>query len=182
MIAGLAAAGVVTGALTVGGVALASTGSAGPATAAVTTATTATAGLTVDGCDDGIGWMSGVRDGQQPVLKAAASYLGLTEAKLADQSRAGKSLAGVAAARDKSVSGLKNAILAAVTSRINASTGLTAAQKTELIARVKSHLAAMVSATPPVGAGMRWADTPMRDGGGPWDGMGAGARGYQGGM
>jgi hypothetical protein len=43
------------------------------------------------------------------------------------------------------VSGLKNAVLAAMTSRINANTALTAQQKAAMISQVKSHLDTMIN-------------------------------------
>ncbi len=78
----------------------------------------------------------------------------------------------MAKAQGKSVAGLKNAILTAMTSRINASTGLTAAQKAAMISEVKSHLDAIAAATWPAGAGMGWMHSPMRDAGSLMGGMG----------
>ncbi len=163
VLAGLAVTGVLAGALAGGGVALASTGGSG--TPAATTATSPTAGW----CD-GPGRMGGMWAGQQPVMKAAADYLGLSQAQLHDQLQSGKSLADVANAQGKSVSGLKNAILAAVTSSVNASTRLSAAQKTELIGEFKSHLDAMVTMTHPSG-GMHGPGGPMWHDGSPMGGM-----------
>ncbi len=73
----------------------------------------------------------------------------------------------MATAQGKSVAGLKDAILAAMTSRINASTGLSAAQKAERISEVKSHLDAMVNGTYPASAGGYRMHSPMRDAGQP---------------
>ena len=47
-------------------------------------------------------------------------------------------------AQGKPVSGLKDAILAAMTSRINANTALTAQHKAAMINQVKSHLDTMI--------------------------------------
>jgi hypothetical protein len=152
LVTGLAATGIVTGALAGGGVALASSGTATP-TAATVAATQYGPGWCDYGLGLGLGPMAGLHSGQQPVLSAAATYLGLTQTQLRDQLQAGKSLADVAAAQHKAVDGLKNAILAAVTTRINASTQLTAAQKTALITQVKSHLDAIVTAVHPLGGG-----------------------------
>lgn len=153
---GLAATGILTGALAGGGVALASSGPAAPQ-ATLTAATAAAAQYGPGWCDYGLGLrlgpMAGQHNGQQPVLTAAAKYLGLTQTQLREQLQTGKSLADVAAAQHKSVDGLKNAILAAVTAQVNASTRLTAAQKTALIAQVKSHLDAIVTAVHPLGDG-----------------------------
>ena len=166
VLAGLAATGVLAGAVAGGGVALASTGSA--RTPAATTAAQPASGW----CDGGLGDMRGMWSGQQPVLTAAAGYLGVSQSQLVSQLQAGKSLADVAKAQGKSVTGLENAILAAMTSRINASTGLSAAQKTAMISEAKSHLDAIVNGTHPSGAGMRWMHSPMRDADSPMGGMG----------
>lgn len=165
VLAGLAATGILAGAVAGGGVAFAS--SRTPAATAATTATPPAAGW----CD-GPGGMRGMGYGQQAVLAAAAEYLGVSQTQLVSQLQAGKSLADVATARHKSVTGLKNAILAAMTSRINASTGLSTAQKAERISEVKSHLDAMVNGTYPAGAGGYRMHSPMRDAGQPigWTG------------
>ncbi len=54
------------------------------------------------------------RHGPPPGMTAAAEYLGLSEAELRDQLMDGKSLAGVAGDRDKSVDGLKDAMEKAI--------------------------------------------------------------------
>ena len=69
------------------------------------------------------------------------------------QLRSGKSLAAVAKAEGKSVSGLESAMLAAATSEINTSSGLSAAQKKEMLSELKSHLNAIVTGTRPSGPG-----------------------------
>jgi hypothetical protein len=83
--------------------------------------------------------------GQQPDMTAAADYLGLSLTQLRARLHSGASLAGIATARGKPVSGLKDAILAAMTSRINANTALTGRQKAALISQVKSHLDTMIN-------------------------------------
>jgi hypothetical protein len=80
-------------------------------------------------------------------VKAIADYLGLSEAQLRSQLESGKSLADVARAQRKPVSGLEQTILAAVTTQVNAITGLTAPQKAAVISRVKSHLGEIVNMT-----------------------------------
>jgi len=139
VVTGLAAAGLVAGALTASGVALASTGSAQtPATSASATPS--------DGPGTGTcGGMYGMQAGQQPVMTAAADYLGLSPTQLRTPLHAGTSLAGIATAQGKPASGLKDAILAAMTSRINADTALTAQQKAAMINQVKSHLDTMIN-------------------------------------
>jgi hypothetical protein len=114
--------------------------------------------------------MPGMWSGQQPAMKAAASYLGLSQAQLRAQLQSGKSLADVAKARGKSVSGLEDAILAAMTNWINSSTTLSATQKAAMISQFKSHLGAMVNDTFPSGPGMRPAGSPAWDGNSPMGG------------
>ena len=150
VVTGLVATGVAAGVLAGSGVALAATG-ATPARAASTSS---------QPCGMGAGYGHGqfggmhLQAGQHTVLAAAASYLGLTQTELRTQLQAGKSFADVAKAQGKSVSGLKDAILAAVTSRVNANTRLTAEQKNTILAQVKNNLDAIVNATHPVGAGL----------------------------
>lgn len=99
----------------------------------------------------------------QSAMNAAASYLGISQDQLRSQLQAGKSLAELATAKGKSVSGLKNAIIAAATGRINATAGLSAAQKAELISELKSHVNWLVNSTPPSGLGMRGMGGPASD-------------------
>ena len=96
--------------------------------------------------------------GQQPVMTAAADYLGLSLTQLRTQLHPGTSLADIATAQGKPVSGLKDAILAAMTSRINANTALTAQQKAAMISQVKSHLDTMINMDMDhlPGTGMGW--------------------------
>ena len=86
------------------------------------------------------------------VLAAAAGYLGLTEAQLRTQLESGKSLADVAKAQNKSVDGLKSAILKEVESKLDQAVKdghLTSAQRDQFLSEFKSHLDDLVNATPP---------------------------------
>jgi hypothetical protein len=150
VVAGLAAAGLLAGAIAAGGVALASTGSA-PASAASASATSSY-GPGTGNCG-GYGMQAG-----QPVMTAAADYLGLSLTQLRAQLHQGTSLADIATAQGKPVSGLKDAILAAMTSRINANTALTEQQKAAMISQVKSHLDTMINMDMDhqPGSGMGW--------------------------
>ncbi len=151
MLTGLAAAGVLAGALAGGGVALADSG--GPAVPVTTVAaagpaaasTTATAGT----AKGGVRFLRRARAARL-VLRTCAAYLGLTPAELHAQLKAGKSLASVATARGKSVSGLENAIVARVVKRVGNSR-LSAARKAAVIADVKANVGAFVTATHPLG-------------------------------
>jgi hypothetical protein len=96
-----------------------------------------------------------------PVPKPVADYLGLSQAQLQSQLQSGKSLAEVARAQGKPVSGLKSTILADVTSRVNASSKLSPAQKSKVISEVKSHLDAIVNTTCRSGMGAHKMGYPM---------------------
>jgi len=168
VVTGLVATGLVAGALAGGGAALAATG---PAPAPATSATSATAEPFHGMGASHFGGMHGMRSGQQPGLAAAATYLGLTQTQLRDQLQAGKSLTDVAAAQGKPVSGLKDAILAAMTSHINASSALTADQKAAMLSQMKSHLDAMVNMTYSSGEGMSRMGSPMSGMGSSMSGM-----------
>jgi hypothetical protein len=194
---GLAATGVIGGALAGGGVALASTGSSpAPAARAVTTASTSAATPSAakpktppaaGRCDGGPGFRGpGPAGGPGPGgpgpggpglggpgpvggpwarssgLKAAADYLGVTQAQLRTLLTPGKSLAAVATAKGKSVSGLEQAIITAETSQIKADSRLSAAQKTTLLSGLKGRVDAMVTGTRPAGPGL-----PPKGGPGP---------------
>jgi hypothetical protein len=81
---------------------------------------------------------------------AIADYLGLTTAQLRSQLGAGTSLADVAKAQGKTVSGLEDAIVAAATKKLDAAVAagsLTAAQEASMLADLKSHVDDMVNRT-----------------------------------
>jgi hypothetical protein len=161
VVSGLAAGGLAAAALAGGGVALASTGAAPVPT------TSASAGPCLGGCTDHFGGMHGMWTGQQPVMKAAADYLGLSQAQLQAQLQSGKSLADIARAQGKPVSGLKDTILAAMTSRINASTALTADQRAAMLSHLNSRVDVMIN-----------MDMDMSR----WPGMGMSGTNWPGGM
>jgi hypothetical protein len=163
VVTGIAATGLLAGALTAGGAALAS---ASPAPASAAAASAAPShGPGTGNC----GGMYSMWSGQQPVMTAAADYLGLTLTQLRTQLHSGHSLAGIARAQGKPVPGLKDAILAAMTSRINAGTALTAQQRAAMISQVKSHLDTMINTDishgPGTGLGSRMAGTGSPMGG-----------------
>jgi hypothetical protein len=140
MLATMTAAGIAVGALTGGGAAFAS--SASPAQSPTSaTATVPASAWPGHGCGKGGMWS------HHPPPKPVADYLGLSQAQLQSRLESGKSLADVARAQGKPVSGLKSTILADVTSRVNASSSLSPAQKTKVISQVKSHLDAIVNTT-----------------------------------
>src|SRR5579859_182714 len=85
-------------------------------------------------------------------LDAAATYLGLTDDQLRTQLESGKSLADVAKAQNKSVDGLKQAMIAAVQSKLDQAVKdgrLTADQRDQLLADFKAHIDDLVNGTLP---------------------------------
>jgi hypothetical protein len=81
-------------------------------------------------------------------VPAAASYLGLTGVQLAQQLSSGKSLAQIATARGKSVSGLEQAMTAAVKTKLDklvASKMLTSSQEQKLLSRLSARVAKEVN-------------------------------------
>jgi hypothetical protein len=151
VLTGLAATGVLASAAVVGGVAYADAGNAQPA-AVTTTAQTASTATAATGHKGGIRFLRR-HHGARLVFRTAATYLGLTREQLHVQLHAGKSLTAVAAAQNKSVSGLESAILAAVAKRVDASK-LTSARKAEVISAVQQNLNAFVTVSHP----FEWAD------------------------
>ncbi|WP_328690358.1 hypothetical protein OHA74_14450 [Streptomyces phaeochromogenes] len=142
---GLVALGVA-GALAGGvGIAQAATGTAGASPASSTTSASP-----AHMCGDG---MHGMAFGEQAPMDAAAMYLGLSRTDLQSQMHEGKSLADIAKAQDKSVSGLKDAMVSAVKSELDDNTTLTAEQRKTLLAQAKSHIDMMVDTAHGSGAG-----------------------------
>jgi hypothetical protein len=85
---------------------------------------------------------------------AVASYLGLSESELRTQLEAGKTLAQIANAKGKSVSGLEDAIYAEANSNLDRAVTdgkLTASQEQTMLADLRSHLDDIVNNTGPPG-------------------------------
>ena len=83
-------------------------------------------------------------------LKAAATYLGVTNAQLETELRSGKSLAQVATAKNKSVDGLEQALLAALKQKVDAAVAagrLDAARAQTLLERAPAHIERLVQRT-----------------------------------
>jgi hypothetical protein len=90
--------------------------------------------------------------GPGPGLDAAATYLGVTQSQLMTQLQAGKSLADVAKASDKTVDGLVAAMVADAKQHIAADVAagrLTTAQQTQILSDLEQHITAMVNGTMP---------------------------------
>ena len=82
------------------------------------------------------------------LLKAAATYLGVTDAQLVTDLRAGKSLAQVATAKGKSVDGLEQALLAALKQKVDAAVAagrLPAARAQKLLELAPAHIERLVN-------------------------------------
>jgi hypothetical protein len=83
-------------------------------------------------------------------LAAAATYLGLTANELRTRLHAGKSLADVATAQGKSVSGLEDALLANLKTDLDADVAagrVTSERETEILAGARTRIAAQVTRT-----------------------------------
>jgi hypothetical protein len=100
--------------------------------------------------------LAGGRDG---LIAPAASYLGISSAKLRTERRQGRSLAQIAAATPgKSVEGLKAALVAAAKSRLNAAVAsgrITSKQASEVLSGLSTHLQALLERTSAHGARAR---------------------------
>lgn len=114
---------------------------------------------------------------RRSVVTAAAAYLGLSDQHLRSQLRSGKSLAQIANARGKTVTGLEQAITASVKARLAravASGRITKAQEQRLVARLATRIDRIVNRTaPPKPAHLPGAD---RGGMGPGGPLGGGGR------
>ena len=87
------------------------------------------------------------RGGRGAGLDGAAEYLGLTDAQLRERLRDGESLAEVAEAENKSVDGLKAAIKAGITAKLDEAVKagrLTEAQKTRMLRNIDERIDALV--------------------------------------
>lgn len=153
-LAGLAIAGALAGGA---GIALAATGTPGaPSTASSTAPPYGHMGGSGDmegmSGPGQMGHRAGMVFGETSPMAAAAGYVGLSLADLRARLQGGQSLAAVAAGQGKSVAGLEDAMLAAMTSNLDANITLTAEQKATHLALVESHLDAMVNAIHSSGA------------------------------
>jgi hypothetical protein len=135
----MAAAGIAVATVAGGGAALAS--AAGPGGHAAQVSAIAPVSRSSGGC----GAMGKTWPAHDPVATAAASYLGLSQDQLRTELQSGKSLADVARAQGKSVSGLKATILGAITKLVDAS-NLSAAQKAKVISEARDHADDIVNA------------------------------------
>ncbi len=101
---------------------------------------------------DGPGFGFGHHDGHFGGLDAAAKYLGLSETELRSRLESGKSLAAVAKAEDKSVSGLVDAMVSDAKTHLDADVKagrLTQSQEKQMLSDLKSHLTDFVNGVRP---------------------------------
>jgi AraC-like DNA-binding protein len=81
--------------------------------------------------------------GPRSAMTAAARYLGLSDHQLFDQLRSGKTLAQIAQARGKSVSGLEQVIVAAVRAKLDqavANKRITKAQEQQILSNLSARI------------------------------------------
>jgi len=90
-----------------------------------------------------IDWPSLARSGR----RAAQTYLGLSASQLRSRLQSGHTLAEIASRQGRSDTGLKSAIQVAVTDTVNADSGLSASQKSSIIAHLRSFVDAVVTGT-----------------------------------
>lgn len=91
----------------------------------------------------GFGHRGGPGRGPGDLMKAAADAIGITQAKLFEQLRSGKTLAAIAEANGKSFADVKAAIKAAVKTQLDEQVkdgNLTQAQADEMLAHLTEHL------------------------------------------
>jgi len=152
-IAGLALAGALVGGA---GIAVAATGppQSSPSPSSTSSADPPYGHLGGMAGPGDMGDMAGMGFGEDSAMAAAANYLGLSLTDLRAELRSGTSLADVAAAQGKSAAGLEDAMIAAMSSRLDANTSLTAEQKAAALAAMKSHLDVMVTASHSPGSGI----------------------------
>ena len=100
------------------------------------------------------GHMSGTMLGQNSPMTAVARYLGLNQTELQDRLMSGESLAAVAKSQGRSLSGLTDAMFAALKTNLGTNTTLTSDQKAAVMAQLKIRVDTMVNATHTPGEGM----------------------------
>ena len=104
-------------------------------------------------------WTSIARSGRE----AAQTYLGLSASQVRLSLQSGKTLAEIASAEGKSVTGLDSAIKTALTDSVNADSKLSASQKASIIANLRSFVDSIATCTwnAPAGGWHARPDGPM---------------------
>jgi phosphatidate phosphatase APP1 len=91
-----------------------------------------------------------LRIGPAAILRPALTYLGLDLKGVVTQLRAGKTLAQIAVAQNKTAQGLVDAIVASVTTKLDARVAagkLTSAQESSFLATLQTNVTAFVNGT-----------------------------------
>ena len=147
MTAGIAGLGLV-GALVTGGVAAAQA-STGEGTIPRPSSTNSS---TVD--DHQSDHMGGRGFGQSSPMIAVASSLGLSQTELQQRLQSGESLADIAEAEGKSVSGLKDAMVSELKTNLDSNSTLSSDERAEAVDQMTSRIDTMLNATHTPGEGM----------------------------
>ena len=112
----------------------------------------------------------GMHGGMGDPLATAATYLGLTRDALDTALDGGKALEAIAKEQDKTIAGLKAALLADAKTHIDALPAATAAQKQTLLDEASAHIDSFIAAAATPGHGLGFGHGGM------------GGRGHHGGM
>jgi cytochrome c553 len=144
---GLVGLGMV-GALVTGSVVAAQAATSGGVPTPPVTTTSSTIGARQ------FGHMAGMSFGHNSPMTAVASYLGLSQTQLQNHLQSGKSLAHIAQAQSKSVSGLEDAMIAALEANFDTNSTLTSDQKASAVEQMRNGIDTMVKATHTPGQGM----------------------------
>lgn len=86
-------------------------------------------------------------------LSVAARYLALTTSELTSRLGSGNTLAQLASSQHKSVSGLEDAIVAAISRSVHSDTALSAGQKPAIITNAYRRIGSIVETACPIGNG-----------------------------
>ncbi len=111
--------------------------------------------------------------GGPPGAAAIATYLGLTSDQVRTDLESGETLAQIATAQGKTVSGLEAAIVADATTNLDAAVGagqISSAQEATMLANLKAHVDDMVNSTGPPAGAKGGPGGPGGPGGGPGGG------------
>ena len=166
--AGVAGLGLV-GALVTGGVAAAQASTGDGAISQPPSTTSSSVG------EHRSGHLAGMAFGQSSPMVAIASYLGLSRTELQDRVQSGGSLADVAEAQGKSVSGLKDAMVSQQRTTLDSNSTLSSDDRESAVEQMRSRIDPMLNAThtPGEGKGMG-SGVGMHSGAGTGTGMGLG--------
>ena len=147
MTVGIAGLGLV-GALVSGGVVAAQAATGGGTIPQPLSTTSSTVG------DCQSGHMAGMVFGQSSPMTAVVSYLGLSQTELQDRLHSGKSVADIAEAQGKSVSGLEDAMVSELKTNLDSNSTLSSDEKVAAVEQMTNRMDMMLNATHTPGEGM----------------------------